>query len=201
MRSTLHIGLEKTGTTTIQANLAGQRDALRRHGVLYPVDPHTPGHLKQKTLPWLVCDRDMYDNGRIFQGIQTPERFDRFYPEIEARITSWMETPGVEHILLSNEWLLSRLSMVAEISRLKSFLNRWTDDVTVIMCAISAHCGCPITISKSRAVGLIRYGSFYQNRAKRCAKRGRGGVCHASTHVRSTPFPLIRVRSGSTFIM
>ena len=39
MRLVLHIGLEKTGTTSFQAFCAEHRPALAQSGVLYPVNP------------------------------------------------------------------------------------------------------------------------------------------------------------------
>ena len=41
----LHIGVEKTGTTSIQSFLAANRTALRAEGRLYPIVPGAVGHL------------------------------------------------------------------------------------------------------------------------------------------------------------
>lgn len=43
-RLTLHCGLHKTGTTTIQQVLHRNRDALARQGVFYPYPPEGAGH-------------------------------------------------------------------------------------------------------------------------------------------------------------
>lgn len=36
---TLHIGTEKTGTTTLQSFLSKNRDALSKQGIIYPKSP------------------------------------------------------------------------------------------------------------------------------------------------------------------
>jgi len=49
----LHIGLPKTGTTTLQARFAANRDALREAGVLYPfVRPDGMFHAAVEVLNW-----------------------------------------------------------------------------------------------------------------------------------------------------
>ena len=40
----LHIGTEKTGTTTIQSFLAANRDLLKRNRILYPRAPGEQNH-------------------------------------------------------------------------------------------------------------------------------------------------------------
>src|ERR1043165_5358722 len=44
-RAFLHIGVEKTGTTTIQAFMAKNRQALTKKGVLYPRAPGNENHV------------------------------------------------------------------------------------------------------------------------------------------------------------
>ena len=59
----LHIGIHKTGTTSVQAFLAGQQRALAAHGVLYPLSARTDS-TAHHNLAWEVLEDPRFDGSR-----------------------------------------------------------------------------------------------------------------------------------------
>jgi hypothetical protein len=110
----LHIGLNKTGTTSLQNLFAAHRDTLLRHGVLYPVSGiHANAH---HWLSWL-CG---FHQGPAPAADFTAERLS------EQLKAEFRQAPGAT-VLLSSEFM----SVKGDIARLVQLLK--PADVRVIV--------------------------------------------------------------------
>src|SRR5579872_2464653 len=89
MPTVLHIGLHKTGTSTLQEALADRVDWLARRGVHYPLERGSRGGA-HKLACWLSTPRNNAGPNDLF----FPER-ERFAAEINARACNADEFDGL----------------------------------------------------------------------------------------------------------
>jgi hypothetical protein len=146
-RAILHIGTEKTGTTSIQKFLYENRIKLGANGMLFPA---SAGFISNQNL--------------VVYGKQSPEP-DLAPPSLDVNdaeeLAAWKETFAQEHcsevlafqarhqdstLIYSAEHLQSRLTSVAEIKRVARLLRPLFDEVEVVvylrrqdLYALSAH--------------------------------------------------------------
>ena len=114
----LHIGSEKTGTTSIQRYCAQNRDSLLADGFWYPNAGAWEGANVHKRLSDAALVGDI------------PEESDlsiEFRDEYKAAAAS-----GATRAIISSEFFHSRFRNEAAISRLKVFLARWFRTVRVV---------------------------------------------------------------------
>ena len=112
----LHIGVEKTGTTSIQSFLAGNRSALRAAGRLYPV---TPGPVSHQGLVAFALDDDRVDGTRKSRGLVTAQEIADFRDEFVSGLLKEIPASGASEIILSSELLSSRVRSPAELARVQ----------------------------------------------------------------------------------
>lgn len=120
MNCLLHIGTEKTGTTTIQNFLHQNRALLLEHGTLFPKSLGTPNN---RSLPFIVNGQDPEDDYSFFLFKGGRSRYHRF---VKARTRSFQkELKNKKHskVLFSSEHLHSRLTKREQLVNLKSFLE------------------------------------------------------------------------------
>jgi len=132
-RAILHIGLEKTGTTSVQAFLALNRAALAARGFRVPilVDPvfqHELCLLAQE-------DRPAFATLRAVTGTLDPGALAARRAEVAAALTAATTAPGAEEatFLLSSEFAHSNLVTAAEVARLAAMLGRWFASVRILV--------------------------------------------------------------------
>ncbi len=128
MNCVLHIGLEKTGTTSIQHCFAKNRSQLKAQGVLYPACLGEISHVK---LTAYALEQEKIDDIRTGLGVKSPEAVPRFRKNIVAQLKQEIVTSGCSTLLLSNENLSSRLNQEKELQRLKQLLEASCDNITV----------------------------------------------------------------------
>ncbi|WP_085808858.1 hypothetical protein [Sphingomonas sp. TZW2008] len=114
----LHIGLEKTGTTTIQQFLAANRAALRADGILFPL---SPGEQNQTRLAAFALDPDSSDS--VLRRHEDDAADGDFRASFRAAFVAEAQASGCRQMVLSNEHCSSRLRTVEEIARLKALLD------------------------------------------------------------------------------
>jgi hypothetical protein len=125
-RAILHIGGEKTGTTTLQHFMAANRDRLAARGVAYPRFCGATNHVG---LAAYAMDDDRTDPLRApFAPGGAAEA-----PAMRARMrdAAARELKDGRDAVFSNEHCHSRLTRPAEIARLRDFLREWFDEVRV----------------------------------------------------------------------
>jgi hypothetical protein len=126
----LHIGTEKTGSTSIQTLLAGNRVALLARGWLYP---QSAGATKHYNLVAFGLDDDRFDGTRRVLGIERRIGLDAFRKRLTASLASEIAASGATHLVLSNELLSTRLRNSGEIARLKTLCDSIASDTKVIV--------------------------------------------------------------------
>jgi hypothetical protein len=128
MRVYLHIGTEKTGTTSIQAYCTEHARALRARGILYPAGF---GRRNHRDLAIAVADNgataDLRGYARAGEA-ELPAFRAGVFERLEAQIRR--ARPAV--VLLSSEHLSSRLDD-AGIGRLRARLGELSDDIRVLV--------------------------------------------------------------------
>lgn len=117
----VHIGIEKTGTTTIQHFLGRNRQLLLRRGLLFPEAPGRPNHLKLAA--YAQSDDQMDDTRRRF--VSGPDDL----PEFRRRLREWLSKEvaaggELRKVVLSNEHLSARLTSAADVERLADLIDQ-----------------------------------------------------------------------------
>ncbi len=127
----LHIGLSKTGSSSIQRVLAEQRPALRAQGVYLP---SSPGHANHALLAAALVDDPKilwgYHPG-TWEGMAPAARIARFRDEFAAEMASLPD--DVTRAIITAEQLGGVLRSDAELARLAELLGRHFDPITVVV--------------------------------------------------------------------
>jgi hypothetical protein len=129
-RAILHIGTEKTGSSAIQAYLAGHRESLRASGFIYSSIPNGENHV---ALAAYAQDDAKIDDLRMAFGIDGGTRLAAFRTKIEQTLTAEAKANPNATFVFSGEHCHSRLIEPAEVERLRDLLHRFFDDVRVIV--------------------------------------------------------------------
>lgn len=169
----MHIGTEKTGSTTIQAFLHENRESLQQQGIAYL---KSPGLRNQRKLAVYSMDKKRSDNYIVKHHLQEKKARNlwrkKFRQELDAEIAA---LPGSIHtIVFSSEHLHSRLDTDDEIKRLYRLLNRNFTECKVVVylrrqdqVAISLHStkllygAIPSSIFPPRALPGHHYFDYY----------------------------------------
>ena len=127
----LHIGLEKTGTTSIQAFLhANRKELLARAGLW---TPQSLGHQNHKLLAAYGFDAGSRDISVTGAGIgPTHEDMAAYRSALRERLLNDAERGAGGPGVISSEDL-SRLYQPSEVARIVDLLGELTDDLRVIV--------------------------------------------------------------------
>ncbi|SDD23733.1 hypothetical protein [Kordiimonas lacus] len=125
----LHIGAEKTGSTSIQAFLRANRHRLTGHGYLFP---RTPGEDNQPALAAYAMKDSSRRNLMAQVGVRSDAALGRFQKEFSADLLAEVAKTAPERIVLTNEHCHSRIETVEELERLATLLHSVADEVRVI---------------------------------------------------------------------
>lgn len=127
----LHIGTEKTGTTSIQHYLAANREALRGAGYLYPTSLNSPNHM---ALARYALDDDRVGDLRKTIGVEGAKAVERYRDRIAKSLREEIaEEPQPHTLVLSNEHCHSQLTSESEVARLAELLKSIARQITVIV--------------------------------------------------------------------
>lgn len=115
----LHIGLSKTGTSSIQRALAARRAELAAAGVCYP---RSPGHANHGLLPMSLVPLDALAsfNPALWEGIGPAARLERFRAEFAREMAGL--GPGIARVLISAEQCSGLLNTPARVEALRALL-------------------------------------------------------------------------------
>lgn len=116
----LHIGLEKTGTTSIQEFLFQNRILLAQEGVLYP---QSVGDRNHSPLVVAFYESDQRDDLTCNLGLNTNFQLARFKRESRERIAAECLGARAGKVILSAEHFQSRLRRESGIRELRQFLE------------------------------------------------------------------------------
>ena len=132
MKLILHIGTEKTGTTSIQKFLLQNREALNKQNILYPKS--TCGPLgNHRWVPTFAYNQKFEDDFTIgkFNGdsILRKNSLDKKLDEFKKEISN----SNANICLISSEHFSSRLENIEDIYKLKSILEDIFDEISIIL--------------------------------------------------------------------
>jgi hypothetical protein len=129
MRVVLHIGVEKTGTSSIQAHLHRHARKLQVHGVLYPA---RLGFRNQVHLVTALTPFDASEDLRSWAGIRGEAEHAAFRDRVLASLGAQVARSRPSCLLLSTEHFSSRCGE-ASVERLRGFLSDLADEVRVVV--------------------------------------------------------------------
>lgn len=128
----LHIGIQKTGSSSIQTFLFENKKALEKAGYGYI---HTAGRVEFRdlTVAFMKHSRsDEYTRMHKIEGEEVRYSFcDRVKKQLAGDVES-LRNKGVHTCIISSEHLSSRLKEVIEIQGLETYLRNIFDDVRVV---------------------------------------------------------------------
>lgn len=126
----LHIGVEKTGTKTLQLAMDVNRDLLQRHGFVYPTLPGPPHH---RGLVLYAADELAISHMRPLAGLADRDLYAEFIEQFPSRLAAALSAPDTKTAILSNEDCSSRLTTIKEITRLYHLLSRLAQECRIIV--------------------------------------------------------------------
>src|ERR1051325_314622 len=133
----LHIGTEKTGTTSLRSFLAINREKLLANGIFVPrsLSPYAKLANHERITTFALDIRKVRDDLRIAANVTTEDAVNQHrIAVIEGLEREILSIPTTDHLLLlSNEHCHSRLVELDEVLRLKEFLSRYARKQTVVV--------------------------------------------------------------------
>src|SRR5215469_1961943 len=153
MKLILHIGTEKTGTTTTQVWAAHNREALARQGVFYSRVLGSACHVKLHL--WCLTSGRHDESFQRLKILSETERrtFQARLPDEFAAEVSDARNSGCHTFLISNELCHSRLVMRKEVQRAREFLQPHFENIE-ILCGLRPQ----IDLAVSHASNLTKAG-------------------------------------------
>lgn len=132
MKAILHIGTEKTGTTTIQEFLHDNRALLISHGVAYP---RTPGLRNHRNLAGYAMNIKQVDGFIAKHGLSSPEKKRRWKAAFKTRLHKELDEldASVHTVIFSSEHLHSRLWGEAAIGKIKELLSPCFEEIKILV--------------------------------------------------------------------
>lgn len=132
MKAFIHIGIGKTGTSTIQKFLNTNAKALRKQRAYYPSSPGQVSGRHLRLGAYSLRD-DLYTDPRKLLALDLDE-LPTFRSEFSAALEAELNAmpPGIEAVIFSDEGLCS-LTETAELERLQSLLAPFFDSVNIII--------------------------------------------------------------------
>jgi hypothetical protein len=126
----LHIGTEKTGSTTIQKFLNLRRAGLKERGILFP---QSPGHENQMRLATYAMTTDSMTDLQAQYGIRSPADAESFQATFAKDFVREIENSTSEICVMSGEHCSSRLIEDEEVERLYQLLSPLFSQIYVVI--------------------------------------------------------------------
>lgn len=131
MKCFLHIGTEKTATTSIQDFLDLNRVKLQENNYIYT---ESAGKVNNKKLAVAAYDLSRRDNLTKKLGINTDQELYSFQQNVIEKLEQELSNSSNSSVIFSSEYIQSRLRQPSELLRLKSILKRLGfDDISIIV--------------------------------------------------------------------
>jgi hypothetical protein len=118
--TTLHIGTTKTGSTSIQSFLAGNREYLAEKGVIFP---KALGAANHNAIPVYVQGKWVMNRLQSRQNVKSAEDYAAFKKMLPEMLVNEVAHLNPDHFIISNEHMHSRCYKPAHFRRLKTLLK------------------------------------------------------------------------------
>jgi hypothetical protein len=131
LRAIVHIGTEKTGTTSIQKFLFQNRKKLRTAGFHFL---QSAGSTNNRALPAYFVAEDRFDDFYRDEGISTREAKAEFRKQFLQNFEHELATlpKNIHTVVISSEHFHSRLRSREELDRVKEFFTAYFDKIKII---------------------------------------------------------------------
>ncbi len=126
----LHIGVEKTGSSSLQKFLAFNRAKLLQNGFFYP---EFCGEISHTRLAVYAGNDDVFEDLQAEEGISTADEVHRFRLKFETVAAAELSENQFETAIFSGEHCSSRIRDRNEKIRLKEFMQDYFDSCKVIV--------------------------------------------------------------------
>jgi len=130
MRAFLHIGAEKTGTSSLQQFFRLNRKKLKSASILYSEVAGAESHTALAAAAEAI---GKFDDLRILRGLKSDEAVREFRGRLSQALTEEALSAGCENVIFSSEHLSSRLISIPEIETLANMLRRMAESITVVV--------------------------------------------------------------------
>jgi hypothetical protein len=166
MRAILHIGTEKTGTTSCQMFMHQHRQGLLAQGVLYP---ERLGGINHRAVASYALSMESADDYLVGRGLTTQEKLDEFYADVEAELDEQIGAHSEAHTcVLSSEHFHSRLKSIEQITRIRDLLVPCFEQIEVhVHLRPQIDVAISLASTQSRVGGRVGQSFFDQVRADR----------------------------------
>ena len=130
----LHIGTEKTGTTSIQSFLFAHRDLLARRGCLFPSTAGYVSNQRLVTYAKRVPDPDLVEPGLELEDARTLADWKEGFVVAHCNeVLPWLCARADARLVYSSEHMQSRVQDTEEIRRIARLVRPMVDEVRVIV--------------------------------------------------------------------
>lgn len=126
----LHVGTEKTGSTSIQRVLHGSRNELLEHGVLYPSTENYNGHVQ---LTACALDDQVSNPIKRLLKVTEPSEFNAFKERTLAALNDEVKVYSPDTIVISDEHINVHLYEKAHLESFRRICEAFGDIQTVII--------------------------------------------------------------------
>jgi hypothetical protein len=131
LRAIVHIGTEKTGTTSIQKFLFQNRKKLRTAGFHFL---QSAGSTNNRALPAYFVAEERFDDFYRDEGISTLEAKNEFRKQFLQNFEHEIATlpKNIHTVVISSEHFHSRLRSPEELDRVKEFFTAYFADIKIV---------------------------------------------------------------------
>lgn len=131
MKLIIHIGTEKTGTSTLQNWFGSNRSLLKKQGIFYPSSLGAANH---RAISVFSRDADKPDDGFFEQKIFSIEDHQRFCSDLTSDFQAEFEANSDAKVcLVSGEHMHSRLPTPTMIRRVSDFFLDKFDEIEILV--------------------------------------------------------------------
>lgn len=158
MKCILHIGTEKTGTTSIQSYLHLNKNKLSEQGIgLIDLD----GNFNNRDLVSYCLNDNKFDDYFYFFGIHDHDKRAIFRTQFEKKFDDAITTfdDSINTVILSSEQFHSRVTDLSELVTLKIFLEKYFNEIKIII-YLRKQVDCVVSLFSTE----LLYGGVYSKK-------------------------------------
>lgn len=156
MKLVLHIGTEKTGTTSVQETLTASRGFLAKQAVLYPEIFAGRFHIR---ISAYAMNDSRNDSRKRTLNLTNSKGIPPFRQHVEKQLRAEIEATRPKTVVIVNEHL-SRLEHVEEVARVKTLAAQIAEDVEIHLYMRRQDKLLVSMYSTAVKVGAVRNGPF-----------------------------------------